>query len=78
MWFIPPKADEDANGLLRELYDQDLKENGYVSNIYRAWNQRPELLPTWQQLLKGIRSHLRLRTYELVTIAASRAIGCVY
>jgi hypothetical protein len=77
MW-ISPVADEDASGLLRELYDQDLQGNGYVSNTTRAWSQRPELLPLWQQLLKGIRSHLRLRAYELVTLASSRAIGCVF
>lgn len=78
MWYIPPVADDDAEGLVRELYDQDLKTDGYVSNKTRAWSNRPELAVPWQQLLKGIRAHMRLRTYELVTLAASRAIGCVY
>ncbi len=78
MWFVSPVSEKDAEGLLRELYDQDREETGYVRNVTRAWNCRPELLPVWQQLLKGIRSHLRLRTYELITIAASHAIGCVY
>ena len=78
MWYIKPAADEDAEGLLREVYDQDRKENGYVRNTSRVWSDRPELAAPWQQILKTIRSHLRLRAYELVTLAASRSIGCVY
>jgi hypothetical protein len=78
MWYIPPVADEDAEGLLRELYDKDLEEDGYVSNTTRIWSYRPELAVTWRQLHKMIRSHLRLRTFELITLVTSRAIGCVY
>ncbi|HEX9018553.1 MAG TPA: hypothetical protein VF806_05180 [Anaerolineaceae bacterium] len=78
MWFVQPIADEKAVDLLRDLYHQDIEKDGYISNTTRAWSYRPELLVVWQELLKGIRSHLRLRTYELVTLAAARAIGCVY
>ena len=78
MWYIEPTADEDAEGLLRELYDEDRQESGYIRNTTRVWSERPELSVAWQQVIKSIRSHLRLRTYELVTMAASRAIGCQY
>ncbi|HTX90789.1 MAG TPA: peroxidase-related enzyme [Anaerolineales bacterium] len=78
MWFITPVADNAAEGSLRELYDQDRKEAGYVRNTARVWSHRPEMAGPWQQTLKAVRSHLRLRTYELVTLAASRAIGCEY
>ena len=78
MWYIQPVADENVEGTLRELYNQDLEKDGYVSNTTRAWSYRPEMMAFWTQLLKTIRSHLRLRTYELVTLAASRAIGCAY
>ena len=78
MWLIPPVANENAEGVLRELYDEDLKRDGYVWNTNRVWSYRPEMALLWQQLFKSIRSHLRLRTYELVTLAASHAIGCVY
>ena len=67
-----------VEGTLREWYNQDLEKNGYVTNITRAWSYRPEMMPLWTQLLKAIRSHLRLRAYELITLAASRSIGCVY
>ena len=78
MWHISPVADKDAEGPLRELYDQDLKTEGYVTNKTRVWSYRPELAASWLPVLKAIRSHMRLRAYELITIAASRAIGCVY
>ena len=78
MWHVQPVSDEKAEGPLRELYNQDLEADGYVSNTTRAWSYRPEMMALWTQLLKAIRSHLRLRTYELVTLAAARSMGCVY
>ncbi|PKN88052.1 MAG: carboxymuconolactone decarboxylase [Chloroflexi bacterium HGW-Chloroflexi-8] len=78
MWYVPPVADKDAEGVLLELYNQDLEKDGYIWNTTRVWSYRPELAAPWRQVLKIIRSNMRLRAYELVTIAASRAIGCVY
>jgi uncharacterized peroxidase-related enzyme len=63
---------------LRELYEQDLRDEGYIWNTTRVWMYRPEMLGTWRQLQKAVRTHLRLRTYELVTLAAARAMGCTY
>jgi uncharacterized peroxidase-related enzyme len=78
MLYIKPVSDEDAEGSLRVLYDNDRKTDGYVRNVSRVWSYRPELGVEWQQMLKTIRSHLRLRSFELITLAASRAIGCEY
>ena len=78
MWYIQPIADENVEAALRELYDQDIEKDGYVWNVNRVWSHRPEMIGLWLPLMKSIRSHLRLRNYELVTIAAARAMGCVY
>lgn len=78
MWSIKPIRDEDADGFLRELYKQDLEGSGYIRNVSRVWAYRPEQGAHWQQLLKSIRLNMRLRPFELVTLAASREIGCVY
>lgn len=78
MWHIHPIPDEEAQDVLRQFYEQDLKEDGYVSNTTRVWSHRPEIGAAWRQLQKSIRSRLRLRTYELVTLAAARGMGCVY
>ena len=78
MWHIQPVSDEKAEGTLRELYNQDIEKDGYISNTTRAWSHRPEMMALWMQLLETIRSHLRLRTHELVTLAAARSMGCIY
>jgi uncharacterized peroxidase-related enzyme len=78
MWHIQTTADDQAQGDLREMYDQDMKNDGYVWNTSRIWSQRPETGAQWKQLQKTIRSHLRLRPYELVTLAAARAMDCEY
>ncbi len=78
MWHIKPVEKEQAQGTLREVYDQDMAKDGYVWNTTMAWSHRPDDFVLWTQLIKSIRSHLRLRTFELVTLAASRAIGCKY
>ena len=78
MWYIQPVADENVEAALREVYSQDIEIDGYVKNTSRVWSHRPEMISLWLPLMKSIRSNLRLRTYELVTIAAAHAIGCVY
>jgi uncharacterized peroxidase-related enzyme len=78
MWHILPVADENVDSALREYYNQDIEKDGYIWNVNRVWSHRPEMISLWMPLIKSIRSHLRLRTYELVTIAAAQAIDCVY
>ncbi|MER3459418.1 MAG: hypothetical protein C4309_13000 [Chloroflexota bacterium] len=72
---IPP---EEAQGKLRELYDQDLKANGYVANYTQALSLRPEVIAAWRALSGAIRSNMDLRRYELVTIATASALHCTY
>lgn len=72
---IPP---DEAQGKLRELYDQDLKVNGYVANYTQALSLRPEVIAAWRTLLGAIRSNMDLRRYELVTIATASALRCTY
>ena len=78
MWHIQPIEDEKVDPILLEVYKQDMEKDGYIWNTNRVWSHRPEMVSLWLPLLKSVRSHLRLRTYELVTIASARAIGCVY
>jgi uncharacterized peroxidase-related enzyme len=78
MWHIEPVEDVKVDPVLREVYDLDIEKDGYIWNTNRVWSHRPEMIGLWLPLMKSVRSHLRLRQYELVTIAAARAIGCVY
>lgn len=69
---------EQASGRLREIYDDDLKTKGYIANMDMVLSLRPDVNDAWTELLKTIRSQMRLRRYELVTVAAAKTIGCRY
>ena len=72
---IPPS---DAEGPVREMYEQARGRVGYVPNWARAFSLRPGVLDGWVALLKSIQSNLPVRSYELATLAAARALRSSY
>ncbi|MEW6028559.1 MAG: hypothetical protein ACOYZ8_09440 [Chloroflexota bacterium] len=78
MVFIRTVPPEEAEGLLKEIYDGELKAQGYVASGTRTLSLRPEAFAAWENLIKTIRSKMRLRRYELVTLAAASALHCTY
>ena len=70
--------EEQAEGKLREIYEAERKSKGYVPNYAKGFSLRPDVFKIWGELLTAIRSRMRFRRYELVTIAAASAIGCTY
>lgn len=72
---IPP---EEASDKLKEIYDGEMKTLGCVANGTMTLSLRPEVFEAWEHLLKTIRSKMRLRRYELVTLAAAMALDCTY
>lgn len=69
---------EQAQGRVLEQYNAALGGNGYIPNYLQAFSMRPEVYDAWGSLLGSIRSKMRLRRYELVTLAAAMALGCTY
>ncbi len=76
--FIQTIRESEAEGKLREIYEGDRKSLGYVPNHARVFSLRPEVLEAWRALQVSIRKSLRLRRYELVTLAAAMALKCRY
>ena len=72
---IPP---EEAEGQLQEIYQHELRSQGYIANGTLTLSLRPDVFEAWEHLLKTIRSKMRLRRFELVTIAAAGALHCTY
>jgi len=72
---IPPA---DAEGPVREMYRQVQGQLGYVPNWAQAFSLRPGVRDGWAALLQSIRSNLPMRTYELATLAAARALRSSY
>ena len=74
--YIEIVAPEAASGPVRDLYDADLAELGYIATDTLLFSLRPTVYRAWHELVKSIRRTMRLREYELVTLAAARALGC--
>jgi hypothetical protein len=66
---IPPA---DAEGPVREMYQQAQSRFGYVPNWAQAFSLRPGVRDGWAALLHSIQSNLSVRSYELATLAAAR------
>lgn len=78
MAFIKTVPPDEATGLVKELYDHDMKNLGYVANYTSALSLHPEIMAAWRNLSREIRSRMDVRRYELVTVAASAALRCSY
>lgn len=78
MAFIRTIAPSDADGAVREMYQEAQNRFGYIPNWARAFSLRPNVKDGWAELLKSIQSNLPVRTYELATLAAARALRSSY
>jgi hypothetical protein len=78
MAFIKTILEEEAEGLLKDLYQAAQNSNGYVPNYVKAYSIHPEVYEAWTKLIGAIRSKMRLRRYELVTFATAMALKCTY
>jgi len=76
--FIETVSEADAEGVLREIYDGDLGTFGFVPDHAKVFSLRPEVLKAWRAFQGSIRGNLPLRRYELVTLAAARALDSRY
>jgi uncharacterized peroxidase-related enzyme len=76
--FIQTVSEAEAEGKVREVYDGDRETLGYVPNHAKVFSLRPDVLEAWRGLQGSIRKNLRLRRYELVTLAAAKALNCRY
>jgi uncharacterized peroxidase-related enzyme len=74
--YVTPIAPEDAQSAVREMYDEDVRETGFVWNDTKLFSLNPAAYRAFHQLLKVIRGTLDHRRFELATIAAARALRC--
>jgi len=60
------------------MYQQAARRFGYVPNWAQAFSLRPGVRDGWAALLTSIQSNLPVRTYQLATLAAARALRSSY
>ena len=70
--------ESEATGVVAEIYDDDITSLGYVTPQTKAMAIAPEAFQAWDAMLGAIRGSMDLRRYELVTLAAARAIGSTH
>jgi hypothetical protein len=78
MAFIKTIPEEQADGLLKDQYEAARKSNGYVPNFVKAFSIHPEVYDAWLKLIGAVRSNMKMRRYELVTLATAMALDCSY
>jgi uncharacterized peroxidase-related enzyme len=78
MAFIETVRDEDAADDVRRMYDEEKKVRGYLPNYARVFSPRPHVKEAWNNLQKSIKSTMDTRRFELVTIAAAKALSSSY
>lgn len=76
--FVKYIAEDEAAGKVKDMYDDDVKSDGYVHNYTKAFSLHPEVMDAWAALGRSIRRSMPLRRYELATLAAARAIRSSY
>lgn len=78
MAFIRTIAEEEAPADVQQMYDKNLQSMGYIPNYSRVFSHRPKVMETWGNMLGSIRENMDPRCYELVTLAAARALKSSY
>ncbi|MFC8681738.1 carboxymuconolactone decarboxylase family protein [Microbacterium ureisolvens] len=66
---------DDATGHVAVMYDGDLRGDGFVFAHTRAMAVNPEAHHAFEDLIHAIVPSIGLRTYELATLGAARAVG---
>jgi uncharacterized peroxidase-related enzyme len=78
MAFIRTIPVEEATGDVRAMYERTQGALGYVPNYAKVFSLRPAAMEGWSGLLASVRRHLDPRRYELITLAAARALRSSY
>jgi len=79
--YIKVIAEEEAVGLLARLYAAARERAGKVFNILRCQSRRPQVLRQSTALYSAVMfgdSALTRAERELVAVAVSQTVGCVY
>jgi uncharacterized peroxidase-related enzyme len=78
MAFLKYIPAEKASDDVKAMYDQAIEQHGFVPNMVKVFGHRPKVMKAWSELLATIRDEMDQRRYELITLAAARALRSSY
>ncbi|MEO9199377.1 MAG: peroxidase-related enzyme [Antricoccus sp.] len=76
--FIDAVSEDAAAGDVDEYYRQQRAAWGFLPNYAGAFSTRPDVAQAWNALNVTIRNGMDRRRFEIVTIAAARALHSTY
>src|SRR2546423_14857197 len=78
MPFIETVPADEATGEVGAMYEADPELRGFLPNYTQAFSHRPGVYAAWRQLVDAITQNMDPRRYELVSVAAARALRSTY
>src|SRR5947207_1171529 len=78
MTFIETVPADAATGEVAAMYDADRELRGFLPNYTQAFSPRAGVYAAWRQLVSAITQNIDPRRYELVSVAAARALRSTY
>ena len=78
MTFIHTIPEDQAEAAVKKMYAENEAEFGYLPNYVQAFSLRPDVMAAWGQFLGTLSRDMDARRYELVTLAAARALHSSY
>jgi len=78
MTFIETVPADAATGDVAAMYDADAELRGFLPNYTQAFSHRPGVYAAWRQLVGAVTQNMDSRRYELVSVAAGRALRSTY
>lgn len=74
MSIIETIPEAEATGAVREIYDAEIRQLGYVPSHTKAMALNPDALHAFENLTRAAAAGLGLRRYELITLAAATTL----
>ena len=78
MTYIHTIPEDQAEADVKKMYEENKAEFGYLPNYVQAFSLRPDVMAAWGQFLGTLSCNMDARRYELVTVAAARALHSSY
>jgi uncharacterized peroxidase-related enzyme len=78
MPFISTPTEPEATGAAVDVFVKERQQWGFVPNYAALFALRPDAHEAWGALVTAARRNMDRRLYELVTIAAARALQSTY
>jgi uncharacterized peroxidase-related enzyme len=78
MAIIRTTTEREAEGLVAELYHDDVRSLGHVATHTRVMAVNAEAVVAFEGLVRAVVAQLGLRRYELVTLAAATGTGSAH